>query len=767
MRSRLNHSRWNRLFIYSCLVFFIGTASYIQYRSLTTPYTGISFKQSAPSEWVISGVQTNSLASSSGLVPGDRILSFDEKPGPRLFSIGGNDLLIHTKKIEILDKTGHQRTIEFNPTRTDYMENGFAFLVEVFLLGVGLYAVRKRPESRLFRRFFLMNLMMAFSIVYLFSDEIPLSNYLFPFVAVWLLYVMLSFYLLFGFRATFSKFRTLLLIYRVYAILFSLFVAFIFIRKTWFPIWVTDLLNFSLIFTLVLMVGITAFHWTGFDRIEKNQLFILLIGASLSLMPYILLFALPYLLWKFSFVPEEYTLVGLVPLSGTFTYLLVRRQMLDLKGFLSKLALRTLYCCFTLSLLVLAAVWGNPAYAVGLWILFTVATWGYRQLFPYIRRQGDHTRNWLKNQKLSLSLQLHETNHIRDMLKLIADLVHDRIELQGLVIVYQGNEGYPLIYGSGIYKDKWTFGVADQPDNDDWIRKANFHRVMELSENPGSRRFGYLCLGPKADQTPFSSSEQDIIEKIRGQATELLANIQQIIQLQHEYKRKKDEVGRGDRRDLRTYDQAAIEAREAEKIRISYFLHDDLLQNLIFLSRDLEELIDTGRYEAERAATWLKCLYDSQRSIRSLSDLLYPHILDKGDLQEALRWLLRDLNREEEIVVSLHYEAPSPEPFPAYIKANLFRAVRELIVNVFKHAQATEMQVRLWMSREHVFCSVTDNGIGFLDPTSLERSKSGDARFGLLSVCDQVEQLGGITGINSVPGQGTSITLKLPLFKET
>lgn len=765
MWSRLSHLRINLIFIYSCLLLMICTTFYIQYRSLVTPYSGLKVEQNASSEWVISNVQKNSIASALGLKLGDQVITSDGKPNPRIFTINGEHLLINTKQIEVLDNTGHQRTVEFRPTSRDFMENGIALLVELFLLGVSLYAVRKRPESRLFRRFFLMNVMMAFCIVYLLSGEIPLSYYLFLFFAIWFPYVMLSFYLLFGFRPVLSKFSTLLLAFRVYAAIFSLFAVFILVRNIWFPLWVTDLLNFTLIITLIMMIGITAFYWTGFDRIEKNQLFILFIGTSVSLMPYILLYALPYLLWKDSFVPAEYTFVGLVPLSGTFTYLLVRRQMLDLKGVFPKLALRTVYYSLTFGLFAMAALWGNPVHVIVLWILFVVMTWGYRRLLLRIRTQGSHSQKWLTNQKLNLTLQLTEMDHIRNLLKLLAELIQDRIQLQGLVVVYKNDEGYSIVYGSGVYQDMWSFGPTDQPDNDDWIQKANFFRVIGLSED--SREFGYLCLGPKTNQTPFSLSEHNSIEKLRRQAIKLLKNTRQILQLQYEYKQQKEQMERSGHHDIRTYSQMAMEAREAEKIRISYFLHDNLLQNLIFLSRDLEELYDTSRYEAERVATWLKCLYDSQRSIRSLSDLLYPHILDKGDLKEALHWLMRDLNREEEVAVSLHYEAPSPEPFAPYVKANLFRAVRELIVNVFKHAAATEMQVRIWVNRKFVFCSVIDNGKGFSDPTPLETSKSGESHFGLLSVCDQIEQLGGTIGIDSVPGQGTSVTLKLPLFKET
>ncbi|WP_204604006.1 sensor histidine kinase [Cohnella boryungensis] len=760
----LQYPRINRLFILICLALFLGAASYIQFHSLTNPSPGILVERNSSSEWIVAGILQDSIASGLSIEPGDRIVSFDGRPDPRLFVSDNEKILTGANRLEVVGSEGRQYSIAIKPTRTDKLENGFAFLMEAFLVGVGWYSVRKNPESRLFRRFFLLNVIIAFCIVAMFSDEIYLSNYIFVYCAIWLPYVILSFYLLFAFRSIYSRFRPLLLGYQAYSAAFSAFATFSIVRQITYS-WVTDALNVALIITLILIACITAFYWSKFDRIERNQLFILFLGVFTSLMPYVLLYAIPRLLWADYFVSAEYTLIGLVPISGTLTYLLVQRQMLDWKFYVPRIVLSTFYCGFALALFLLAAAWGSALYAAGLCILFGLLTYGYRRLLLRLLRHKNRNKEWLEHQKLRMSLQLAEKNNIRDILKLFADLLHDRIEVQGLTLVYFDDNVLPLVYKTGIYEDKFGPGVASAPDNQDWSNSKEYAQVMELLHGQEDQKLGYLCLGPKTNRSPFSSEEIGIIGKLREEVIHMLSNARQLVRARYEYELNKDQIDLQERQfhDFRTYNQLLLEAREAEKIRISYFLHDDLLQNLIFLSRDLEELHDTGRYERERNATWLKCLYDSQRSIRSLSDHLYPHILDKGDLQEALQWLLRDMNRQNEIAVALHYEAPSPEPFPAFVKANLFRAVRELIVNVFKHAQASEMHVRVWMNRDYVFCSVMDNGKGFTTASPSGKSAAGGSRFGLLSVCDQMEHMGGTADIDSVPGQGTSVTLKLPL----
>ncbi|MBH5319830.1 hypothetical protein I6N90_18685 [Paenibacillus sp. GSMTC-2017] len=689
---------------------------------------------------------------------GDRILSFDDSSNPKLFVLNNEKMITDVKKIKLLDKQGLQRTIVIEPTQSDKFEIGFSFLIEIFLLGVGWYAFRKMPDSRLIHKFFLINMVIAFCIVAMFSEEIHLSYYFLPYCVIWLPYLLLSFYLLFAFRSIHFKFHRLLQFYRLYAIGFSICTTYFFYKQVTYQ-WVTDVFNIVLILTLMIIGGITAMCWTRLDRIEKRQLFILFIGVLISILPYVLLHAIPDLLWTGFIVSIKYTFIGLVPISGTLTYLLVRRQIIDLKMYVPKIIIHILYYSLALGLILWSSDLGEIGYGILLFIVFGLMTYGYRLLLKRLKRQEDSKEDWLENQKLRLSLQLAEKKYIRDSLKLFSSVLEDKIKLQGSALVYMDDVAEPVAHLSGIYEFS---------NRNDWSNMDEFDQVLELSLGPKQRKLGYLCLSSKRNGAQFTTMERDEIERFRVQLTEVLSNGKRLFQLQSEYEYNKDQMKRHEHQlhDFRTYSQMLVEAREAEKIRISYFLHDDLLQNLIFLSRDIEELHDTGRYEAERAAAWLKCLYDSQCSIRSLSDHLYPHILDRGDLKEALTWCMRDMNREDMMAVALQYEVPVPEPFPAFIKANMFRAIRELIVNCFKHAEATELNVRVWMLNERIYCSVSDNGKGFSDISLIRHHAGGGKSFGLLSVCDQIEHLGGHVDVNSVLGKGTTVTLNLPLMKK-
>jgi signal transduction histidine kinase len=88
--------------------------------------------------------------------------------------------------------------------------------------------------------------------------------------------------------------------------------------------------------------------------------------------------------------------------------------------------------------------------------------------------------------------------------------------------------------------------------------------------------------------------------------------------------------------------------------------------------------------------------------------------------------------------------------------------VRELLVNVVKHAQARKVKVSVHRANGDVRVSVEDDGVGF-DPVDVTSSAAQTARFGLFSVRQRLEQLGGVIEIASEPGRGSKILMTAPL----
>jgi signal transduction histidine kinase len=151
-------------------------------------------------------------------------------------------------------------------------------------------------------------------------------------------------------------------------------------------------------------------------------------------------------------------------------------------------------------------------------------------------------------------------------------------------------------------------------------------------------------------------------------------------------------------------------------------------------------------------------LAQSLESTRTLTFDLSPPILYDLGLKAALSWLAEDLEQRFGLVVTLRMDE-SPTPLAEESAALVFRAVRELLINVLKHAQSSEAELAVASAGGALKISVQDRGVGF-DPAT---PRSGNGGFGLLSVREQIARLGGSVEVVSALEQGTRITISVPL----
>jgi signal transduction histidine kinase len=201
-------------------------------------------------------------------------------------------------------------------------------------------------------------------------------------------------------------------------------------------------------------------------------------------------------------------------------------------------------------------------------------------------------------------------------------------------------------------------------------------------------------------------------------------------------------------------------AQEEERQRIAQELHDGLLPVLASLNirlhtagkrleREEHPLAGEVRELAEQAQT-------NSRDIRRLVQDLRPVVLDELGLVPALRQHLARCEREHGLTVE--FVADEGERLPAPVETAVFRIVQEAMNNVLRHAQAQYVGVTLNRDRDHVDVQIVDDGQGFV--THLSPSTK---HIGLWSMRERVEQLGGQFQLRSAPGQGTTVTARVPL----
>jgi signal transduction histidine kinase len=146
-------------------------------------------------------------------------------------------------------------------------------------------------------------------------------------------------------------------------------------------------------------------------------------------------------------------------------------------------------------------------------------------------------------------------------------------------------------------------------------------------------------------------------------------------------------------------------------------------------------------------------------AIRSLAAQLAPDVLHELVLAPALDWLAEEIDRTFNLKVHV-FDDGQPKPLAQEARSVLYRAVRELLINVAKHAQTDSANVESECRDDTVVIRVSDSGCGYDAAVVFAGQRRG---LGLISLHDRLSFIGGTAEVSSTPGQGTIATLTAPL----
>ncbi|MFB4370635.1 MULTISPECIES: PAS domain S-box protein [unclassified Pseudomonas] len=199
--------------------------------------------------------------------------------------------------------------------------------------------------------------------------------------------------------------------------------------------------------------------------------------------------------------------------------------------------------------------------------------------------------------------------------------------------------------------------------------------------------------------------------------------------------------------------------REEEKARIAREVHDELGQVLTVLKLETSmcELgfadLDPGL--RERLDNMKKLIANLFQLVRDVATALRPPILDAG-IASAIEWQARRFEARTQLPCLV--EVPEHVPPLSDAKATgLFRILQEALTNVMRHAEAHTVTVRLELQGDSLCLSISDDGRGF-DPAGVRADS-----FGLVGMRERVLMLGGQLNLDSRPGEGTLLRVRVPL----
>ena len=271
----------------------------------------------------------------------------------------------------------------------------------------------------------------------------------------------------------------------------------------------------------------------------------------------------------------------------------------------------------------------------------------------------------------------------------------------------------------------------------------------------------------------FTAVELRLVDAIAQQAGIAIENAELLVstqQFNEELERRVDERTaqlklasdnlRASREELRALSLHLQRAREQEGARISREIHDELGQALTALKMDLSALTHRDANAADQAAMnrALSMVDHMIASVRRIATELRPQILDDLGLLPALEWQTQEFAARTRIKCRFRCTGKAAT-IDAERSTALFRMFQEMLTNVARHAQATQVQIWLAIGRTTVRLEVRDNGHG------MREARSRRTGLGLLGMRERAAAFGGDVAIRSGPKQGTHVRIRLPLAR--
>ena len=289
------------------------------------------------------------------------------------------------------------------------------------------------------------------------------------------------------------------------------------------------------------------------------------------------------------------------------------------------------------------------------------------------------------------------------------------------------------------------------------VRKFLSSEALEIARDIRQKLLKGETIGESYDQKIKRKDGTEVLVRL---SSSLIRNNGRVVGFQH--------IGRDITEEKRLqenqsyYVQQVTRAQEEERKRISRELHDDTIQSLVALSRQLDTLAsgkDLPQEVRQRVEELWQQTNNVMQGVRRLSQDLRPAALDRLGLLPALEWLTTDVVKFSGIPTYLTVTGLERR-LPEDVELTLFRIVQEALRNVWRHSGATRADVAVEFTNYKVKITISDNGKGFDLPKSAG-DLAKDGKLGLAGMAERARLLDATLTSQSKTGKGTTIAIEL------
>ncbi len=255
----------------------------------------------------------------------------------------------------------------------------------------------------------------------------------------------------------------------------------------------------------------------------------------------------------------------------------------------------------------------------------------------------------------------------------------------------------------------------------------------------------------------MARQQAQIAEQARRDLAELNAN------LEHRVGERTEELKRANE-NLKELSIRVLQMQDEERRRIARELHDGVGQTLAAMKMNRAVVVKEASKLSTEAVNALNenglLIDDILRSIRTISHLLHPPLLEEAGLPSALQWYVEEFNQRSGIEVTLHC-APSIQRFSNNAETAIFRIVQECLGNIHRHSGSKTAAITLTFEDESLLLTISDEGKGISTERQQEFRAGTRGGVGIRGMQERVAQFGGDLRIDS-GAKGTTITAILP-----
>lgn len=310
---------------------------------------------------------------------------------------------------------------------------------------------------------------------------------------------------------------------------------------------------------------------------------------------------------------------------------------------------------------------------------------------------------------------------------------------------------------------------SDRFSEDPYVRKKNPASILCSPIFNKNMTAGVLYLENELITGAFTIKRMKILNILISQAVVSIENSRLFETLDRE--RRKKEAARGEimlqKRRIEDMSAQLVDLEEKERKIIADDLHDSVSQILSMCLLEMHRLAASMDEEKKknltRVTSYISKVLDE---VRSLTFQLSPGILYDLGLTAAIEWLTEDFQKRTGIQIEFVCEKAGPVLLAEPMNVQVYRAAREILMNIVKHSDSKTAKVNLATEDNTLILTVEDQGKGFSIDTQLLGKDGRQKGYGLWRVQEKIQMLNGQVTVKTRPGEGTLVLISVPMINE-